>query len=50
MHVTCNSDVTNTNVMELLLSNFGIIFEKRNLDTLRPVTIIFVGVVLLRSV
>jgi len=50
MHVTCNGDVTNTNIMELRLSNSGIIFEKQKLGSLRPVTIIMVGVVLLRSV
>ena len=42
MHVTWNSDVTNTNIMELRLSNFGIILEKQKLGTLRPVTIILV--------
>jgi len=46
----CMSPVTNTNIMELRLSDFGIIFEKRKLGILRPVTIIFVGVFLLRSV
>jgi len=50
MHVTCNSDVTNTNIMELRLSYFGIVFKKTYLGTLRPVTIILVGVILLFSV
>ena len=36
--------------MELRLSNFGIIFEKQKLGTLRTVTIIFVGVTLSRVV
>jgi len=36
--------------MELGLSTFGIIIEKQKLGTLRPVTIIFAGVILLRSV
>jgi hypothetical protein len=49
MHVTWKSDVTNTNIMELGLSNFGIIFEKQMLGTLRPVTTILVGVILLCS-